>query len=163
MNDGRSDEQLLRAFVDRGDQAAFRAIVDRHIQAVHAAARRQIRDAQLAEDVAQATFVMLARKADSIRDGAVLGGWLITTARLAAKTTLRGEMRRKQREQRAAANMSLHDSEQLRGSRNDNASSAVDRDDMLERVDAQLDEARPPQRRRPHRRHAPLEVDATRN
>ena len=139
MNVTTSDEELLRAFVDRGDQAAFRAIVDRHIQAVHAAARRQIRDTQLAEDVAQATFVMLARKAASIRDGAVLGGWLIATARLAAKTTLRGETRRKRREQRAA-NMSLHNSDHA-GSRNDDASAAVDHDDMLERVDAQLDEA----------------------
>jgi RNA polymerase sigma factor (sigma-70 family) len=133
----KTDEELLRAFVDRGDETAFRVLVDRHIQAVHAAARRQIRDNQLAEDVTQATFVMLARKARSIRDGAVLGGWLITTARLAAKTALRGENRRKRREQRAAT-MSLQD-EQSR--RTDPDSEAIDRDDMLKRVDVQLDDA----------------------
>src|SRR4029453_10688274 len=99
-----TDQELLRAYVDRGDEGAFRAIVDRHLQAVHAAARRQARDNHLAEDAAQAPFVMLARKARAIRDGTVLGGWLITTARLAAKTALRGEIRRKGREQRAGEN-----------------------------------------------------------
>src|SRR5215218_9807997 len=125
-----TDQELLRAYVDRGDEGAFRAIVDRHLQAVHAAARRQIRDNQLAEDVAQATFVMLARKASAIRDGTVLGGWLITTARLAAKTALRGEIRRKRREQRAAATMA-HE-QQSSGRTPDAGAAAVDRADTMQ-------------------------------
>ena len=151
MNATSSDTELLRAFAHGGDQEAFRAIVERHIQSVYAAARRQIRDAQLAEDVAQATFVMLARKADSIRDGAILGGWLVTTARLAAKTALRGEMRRQRREQRAAT-MSLQQNQQPSGGgrrgggggkRSDanDPSVAVEHADTLERVDAAIDDA----------------------
>src|SRR4051812_4708352 len=98
-----TDNDLLRAFVQRDDEHAFRQIVDRYLGVVYGAARRQVHDAHLAEDVAQAVFIMLASKARSLRDGTVLAGWLVTAARLAARSAQRGEMRRKQREQRVAA------------------------------------------------------------
>src|SRR4051812_17292057 len=97
-----SDQELLRAFVKDSDEEAFRQIVERYLRVVHAAARRQVHDAHLAEDVTQAGFIMLAKKASSLRDGTVLAGWLINAARLAAKSALRGEGRRKRRERRAA-------------------------------------------------------------
>src|SRR3954466_6633446 len=97
-----TDKDLLAAFVAHEDDAAFRQIVDRYLGVVYGAARRQVHDAHLAEDVAQAVFIMLASKAKSLRDGTILAGWLVTAARLAARSAQRGEMRRKQREHRVA-------------------------------------------------------------
>ena len=98
----KSDQELLRAYVQSRDEEAFRQIVERYLGIVYAAARRQVQDAHLAEDVTQAVFIMLARKAGSLREGSVLAGWLIHAARLAAKTAMRGEIRRKRRERQAA-------------------------------------------------------------
>ena len=96
-----SDSELLQAFVERRDEDAFRRLVERYVGVVYGAARRQVHDAHLAEDVTQAVFVMLAAKAPSI-DPRVLGGWLVKAARYAAQASARSEIRRKQREQRAA-------------------------------------------------------------
>src|SRR5437773_3474730 len=100
------DSSLLKAFVDAGDERAFRELVDRHIDLVYAAARRQVRgDAHLADDVTQAVFVVLARKAATIKGGAVLPAWLIATARFVANDVMRSEARRQKREKEAAATM----------------------------------------------------------
>src|SRR4051812_3663949 len=84
-----SDEVLLRAFADSRDQSAFTAIVNRHIDLVYAAARRQVRDAHLAEDITQGVFALLARKAARLPPGTVLAGWLISSARYVAKDALK--------------------------------------------------------------------------
>ncbi len=97
-----TDVHLLRQFVQAGDQDAFRQIVDRHIDMVHAAAFRQIADATMAEDVTQAVFIVLARKAKRI-NGATLAGWLVNSARLIAMDARRNEVRRRVREQKAAS------------------------------------------------------------
>jgi RNA polymerase sigma factor (sigma-70 family) len=97
-----TDVHLLRQFVQAGDQDAFRQIVDRHIDMVHAAAFRQISDATMAEDVTQAVFIVLARKAKRV-NGATLAGWLVNSARLIAMDARRNEVRRRVREQKAAS------------------------------------------------------------
>lgn len=97
------DEVLLEGFAKRGDATAFRQLVERYTPVVYAAARRQIRDVHLAEDVTQAVFVLLARKAASIRDAGTLPAWLISATRLCALATVREEVRRKAREARVAA------------------------------------------------------------
>ena len=58
-------------------------------------------DVHLAEDVAQAVFTDLARKAGSLRGHATLSGWLHTSARFSAANVVRAEQRRRQREQTA--------------------------------------------------------------
>src|SRR5688572_4005252 len=99
-----TDDQLLQAFVAHGDEQAFRQIVGRYVNLVYAAARRQLRDEHLVDDVTQAVFVLLSRKAPSVRGGgAALAGWLVNAARLTAQAAARGEQRRRRRETQAAA------------------------------------------------------------
>src|SRR5918995_7074119 len=75
-DDPRSDGELLALFLRRGDEAAFAALVVRHTPAVRAACRPWLRSPADVDDAAQATFLVLVRRADSIRDRAPLGGWL---------------------------------------------------------------------------------------
>jgi RNA polymerase sigma factor (sigma-70 family) len=96
-----TDSDLLRKFVAQRDQDAFRQIVDRHIDMVYSAAVRQSAGSNLADDVTQAVFIVLAKKAHRI-DGTTLAGWLVNAARLLAKQAMREEWRRKNREKQAA-------------------------------------------------------------
>lgn len=76
---GLSDRELLGRFSGRpGAEAdrAFEAIVDRYGSLVLAVCRRAISDEQIAEDAFQATFLVLALKAGSIRRRESLGPWL---------------------------------------------------------------------------------------
>ena len=72
--DDRDDHQLLDEFVKARSQGAFRELVERHLPVVYSAARRLVRDAHLAEEVAQSVFTTLAQKADSIQPPHVVGG-----------------------------------------------------------------------------------------
>jgi RNA polymerase sigma factor (sigma-70 family) len=78
------DGELLERFVVRHDEAAFTAMVSRHGPLVWGVCRRLLRDAHDAEDAFQATFLTLARKADSIRKPGALGPWLYGVAARAA-------------------------------------------------------------------------------
>lgn len=98
-----SDQELLRAFVRERSEDAFRQMVSRHLNLVFATARRILGDPQLAEEVAQGVFLLLARKAGEIGNQQPLAGWLYHTARHHALNASRAEGRRRQREQTAAA------------------------------------------------------------
>ncbi len=83
----------------RGFQAAFSQIVTRHLGFVYTVCRRETGDAALAEDVAQVVFLILARKAPSLRVETTLSGWLFQTARFASQNARRREVSRKKQEQ----------------------------------------------------------------
>jgi RNA polymerase sigma factor (sigma-70 family) len=78
--EGACDWQMLQQFVDLRDEEAFSRLVVRHGPMVLALARRTVGDYQLAEDVFQATFLVLARKAHAIRGRQSLAAWLHSVA-----------------------------------------------------------------------------------
>jgi RNA polymerase sigma factor (sigma-70 family) len=86
-----SDAQLLAGYVASRDEAAFATLVRRHGPMVFALARRMLRDAHAAEDVFQATFLVLASTARTIRRRGSVSSWLYGVAhRLAARARLAG-------------------------------------------------------------------------
>ncbi len=90
-----ADAPLLERFVSRRDEAAFAALVRRHGSLVLAACRRVLGDPHAAEDCFQATFLVLARKAGSLKRPEALGPWLYGVAtRTALKARARAEQRR---------------------------------------------------------------------
>jgi RNA polymerase sigma factor (sigma-70 family) len=71
-----TDRQLLEAFLANRDDTAFAALVKRHGPLVLAISRRVLHQQQDAEDAFQATFLVLAQSAASIRKTEALGSWL---------------------------------------------------------------------------------------
>ncbi len=95
------DIGLLRQYTENDSEEAFGAIVSRHINKVYSAALRHTNNPHQAEEITQAVFVILAKKAAHLRKGVILSGWLYETARLTSITFLRSEIRRARREQEA--------------------------------------------------------------
>src|SRR5438128_1588642 len=80
-----TDRDLLTRYAG-GDQAAFADLVARHSGLVLGVCRRALPTVQDAEDAAQATFLVLARKAKGVNWQSSVANWLYTTARrIAAK------------------------------------------------------------------------------
>jgi RNA polymerase sigma factor (sigma-70 family) len=99
-----TDRELLSRYVARDDHDAFAELVHRHIGFVHSAARRQTHgDASLADDVAQAVMIVLARRAGSIAPGVPLPSWLFTVTRHAAQNAMKMRSRQRYHERRALA------------------------------------------------------------
>jgi RNA polymerase sigma factor (sigma-70 family) len=100
-----SEWRYLSEYVETGSQTAFAALVERYIDLVYSTCLREVHDAALAEDVTQVVFLLLAKKAATLRTGTVLSGWLFQTARFASRNALKQELRRQQREHKAAEEM----------------------------------------------------------
>src|SRR5712692_3411280 len=98
-----TDQQLLRDYTEHRSEAAFAELVRRHVDFVYSAALRMVRDTHLAEDVTQAVFLALAQNAKQLAERPVLSGWLHRTAQNLAVKTIRTDVRRRAREQEAAA------------------------------------------------------------
>jgi RNA polymerase sigma factor (sigma-70 family) len=90
QSDSISDGQLLERFANQQDEAAFETIVWRHGSMVLGTCRRILHDLHAAEDAFQATFLVLFRKAGSVRHRQSVGAWLF---RVAYRAALRAKAR----------------------------------------------------------------------
>jgi uncharacterized protein (TIGR03435 family) len=103
------DYQLLAECAAKNSEAAFAALVERHVGLVYSTAFRSVGNAHAAEEITQAVFIILARKAENFSPKIILSGWLYQTARLTAANFLRGEIRRQQRETEAYMQSTLNE------------------------------------------------------
>jgi RNA polymerase sigma factor (sigma-70 family) len=103
LNDGMTDAQALAEFVKTRSAEAFAVLVRNYVDLVFSAALRGVGNAEAAEDVTQTVFIVLSRRAAAVRPQ-FLAGWLVNTARLAAKDAKRAAVRRGEHE-RAAVRM----------------------------------------------------------
>ncbi len=95
---GLSEGQLLARFVGERDEVAFEAIVSRHGPMVLGICRRLLGDPNDVEDAFQATFLVLVRRAGSLRDRDLLASWLYGVAVRVATRCRRDRWRRQARE-----------------------------------------------------------------
>jgi RNA polymerase sigma factor (sigma-70 family) len=95
---GLSDRELLERFVGTHDEAAFTVLIERHGPMVLGVCRRALPNFHDAEDACQAAFLVLARKAGSVRKKTSLSSWLHGVACRVAATLTRDHARRKSRE-----------------------------------------------------------------
>jgi RNA polymerase sigma factor (sigma-70 family) len=103
---GLSDRQLIERFTAQRDatgDAAFAALVARHGPMVLGVCRQLLCDRNDADDVFQAVFMVLARRAPSIHDPELLGNWLYGVALRTARKARRRLARTHNREQEIAA------------------------------------------------------------
>jgi uncharacterized protein (TIGR03435 family) len=105
------DMTLVREYAAHNSGEAFGTLVSRHVNLVHASALRQVRDPHLAEEVTQAVFIILARKARTLGPGTILPGWLCRTARYVSANALTIQRRRQHREQEAYMQSVLNEPE----------------------------------------------------
>jgi RNA polymerase sigma factor (sigma-70 family) len=97
------DAELLQRFVTTNDESAFAVIVEQYKGLVYGSALRQTNNTGLAEEITQAVFIVLARKAFRLKSGTILSGWLFRTTRFIACDALKAEHRRLKREQASVA------------------------------------------------------------
>jgi RNA polymerase sigma-70 factor (ECF subfamily) len=122
---GLSDGELLARFVARRDEPAFEALVRRHGPMVLGVCRRILRDHHDAEDAFQATFLVLARKAWSVRPAELLASWLYGVARQTAVKARAVNARRRSRERQV---LTMPEPETIPSVSPDDLSALIDRE-----------------------------------
>jgi RNA polymerase sigma factor (sigma-70 family) len=100
--EGRTDGQLLDRFLADQDESAFTALIRRHGQMVLGVCRRILANDADSEDAFQATFLVLVRKAASLKSRPILGDWLHGVARRTALKAKAATTHRQAKEQAMA-------------------------------------------------------------
>jgi RNA polymerase sigma factor (sigma-70 family) len=104
MSDHEADYDLIDRYARTGGADDLTQLVGRYLNLVHSAARRQLGgDAHRAADVTQQVFIVLMRKAKTIRPGTVVASWLLNVTRYECRNVMRAEGRRNRREREVAA------------------------------------------------------------
>jgi RNA polymerase sigma factor (sigma-70 family) len=103
------DMELVRQYAAHQSESAFAALVSRHTNLVYSASLRLVRDPQLAEEVTQTVFIILAQKAGLFDEKTILPGWLYRTACFVSGSALKQEYRRQRREQEAYMQSTLNE------------------------------------------------------
>ncbi len=104
---GMAEVQLLERFVSRRDEPAFAALVARHGPMVYGVCRRLLGDPHDVEDAFQATFLVLVRRAGTLRDRERLAPWLFGVARKVARRARDDRSRRHLREKTGGNDLGL--------------------------------------------------------
>ncbi|HWN96856.1 MAG TPA: sigma-70 family RNA polymerase sigma factor, partial [Methylomirabilota bacterium] len=102
MMEHAADIELVRQYVENASEEAFSTLVKRHVDLVYSAALRRVREPDAAQEVTQATFIILMRKARKFSERTIVSAWLYRTARFAAADYLKMRARRLKHEQEAA-------------------------------------------------------------
>src|SRR4051794_10828463 len=103
------DSALLRRYIENSSDEAFAEVVSQHINLVYSVALRQVGNPHHAEEITQAVFIILAKKAAQLRHDKALSSWLFQATRLTANNFIRSEMRRQRREQEAFMQSTLNE------------------------------------------------------
>jgi RNA polymerase sigma factor (sigma-70 family) len=103
------DMTLVQEYAQSNSEQAFALLVTHHINLVYSVALRQVHDPHLAEEITQAVFIVLARKARSLSPKTILSGWLCRTARNVSANTLKIQRRRQFREREAQMQSTLNE------------------------------------------------------
>ncbi len=98
----KSDGQLLNEYLRGGQESSFEELVERHMPMVLGVCLRTIRNEHDAEDIAQAVFLTLHEKAETLCNRPSLGGWLYYVAQNVSRRALEAKTIRKLRENEAA-------------------------------------------------------------
>lgn len=104
---GTSDCLLLEQFVTRRDDAAFEALLRRHGPLVLNICRKLLHDAHEVEDAFQATFLVLVRRAGSLRSDESLAPWISTVAYRVASRARAQRIKRNARERTGAESLDV--------------------------------------------------------
>jgi RNA polymerase sigma factor (sigma-70 family) len=102
LGEAAPDPELLQLYLERRDESAFAALLERHGPMVFGVCRSVLRHCHDAEEAFQATFLVLARRADSIRRRDRLGSWLHGVAYRVAQKARAAEARRRALQARGA-------------------------------------------------------------
>ncbi len=97
-----TDFELLNEYAASRSEQAFGTLVERYANLVFSAALRQVRNPHDAEEISQAVFTILARKAGTLHEQTILSGWLVRTTRFVVLNSGRREMNRRRAEMEAA-------------------------------------------------------------
>jgi uncharacterized protein (TIGR03435 family) len=106
-----SDFQLLQCYTNNGSEEAFAALSARYCDLVYSVAFRRVGNAHQAEEITQAVFIIMAKKAHAFDQNIILPGWLHRTTWFVADNFQKADQRRRQREQEAFRQSLLHETE----------------------------------------------------